>query len=203
LLGLSVNHRADALAAHLKDSSGLASRLDDLRPIAVNVNHRLLEVHIFPGVHRVNGRLLVPMVGSGDQHGVDVRTRQNLVIIASGQYGVAPQLAAMCQSAVVAVGRRDQPHSGHLERHLGVILALAARPNESELDLVVGGPWRFLRSFLGQDVHARTVHQPTSARNQTPRLQKSSSVDLSPHILCSLHRSSGQWRVVSRPALRN
>ena len=106
------------------------------------MNHGFFEIHVFPRVHRVNRRLLVPVVRRGDQHGIHIGARQNLVIIAGGEDGVAPELATMRQPAVVAIGGSHQAYAGHLERHPGVILPLAARADQSQLDLIVCGARR-------------------------------------------------------------
>ena len=47
-------------------------------PSAVHVDHRLLAVDVLARLHRVHGGLLMPVVGRGDDHGINVLARKNL-----------------------------------------------------------------------------------------------------------------------------
>ena len=136
-LGLGVDHRADTLAADLNDAVGGARCLDDLRAIRVDVDHRLLEVNVLAGLHRIGRRGLVPVIGCRDQHGVDILARQNLAVVASGEHVLPPQLFAVGQAAVVAVSSGNQLDPRHLNRDAGIVLTLDACSDESQLDVVV------------------------------------------------------------------
>ena len=100
------------------------------------MDHRLLAVHILARLHRVHRSLLVPVVRRRDNHRIDVLTRQHLPVVARRKHVPAPQLLAPRQPAVVAVRHRHQPHSRHLQRDLRVPLALYARADQRNLDLV-------------------------------------------------------------------
>ena len=80
----------------------------------------------------------MPVVGRRDDHGVDVRARQDLAIVARGDEPVAEDLAGARQAAVVDVGDGHQLDAGDLERGLGVARALAADADRGEADALVG-----------------------------------------------------------------
>src|SRR5207253_4913295 len=130
VLRLLVQHRADALAADLENALRLLRCRDDFRPVLVYVDHGLLEIDVFAGVHGVDGRLLVPVVGRGDQDRVDVRAGQNLPVVARGEDVVAPELLRVGQAPVVTVRNRHQLHARRLDRSPGVALALPARADQ-------------------------------------------------------------------------
>ena len=78
LLCLGIDHRAYALASDLDDPVVGARGLDHLRPVGIQMDHRLLAIDILAGLHGVHGDLLVPMVGRADDDGIDVFALQNL-----------------------------------------------------------------------------------------------------------------------------
>ena len=52
----------------------------------------------------------------------------------------SPQISLRArQPAVVAVGHRHQLHAGHLQRDAGIVLPLAARANQRNLNVIVRG----------------------------------------------------------------
>lgn len=120
------------------------------------MDHRLLAVDILAGVHGVDGRLLVPVVGRGNEHGIHVLAGENLTIVARGEQGRAPALAAVLQAAGVAVGNGDQLHTRNLQRDAGVILPLAAGTDQRQADAIVGGDSgrHFCCRFRSQGVQA-------------------------------------------------
>ncbi len=136
--GLGVDDGADALAADLKNAVGGTGGGDDLGAVGVDVDHGLFEVDVFAGVHGVDGGLLVPVVGCGDDDGVDVFAGEDLFVVAGGEEIVAPELFGAGEAAVVAVGYSYEFDSGDAERGGGVALALDACADEGELDVVVG-----------------------------------------------------------------
>jgi hypothetical protein len=136
--GLGINDGADTLAANLQDAVHGAGGLDHLRPIAVQMNHWLLAIHVLARLHRVDGSLLVPMVRGGDEDGVDVLARKDLAVIAGGENVVPPDLLAMREPAVIAVGDSNKFHARNLYGGLGVSLALNAGADERELNMIVG-----------------------------------------------------------------
>ena len=137
-LGLGVDDGADALAADLNDAIGGARGLDDLRPIGVDVDHRLLEVDVLAGLHRIDGGRLVPVVGRRDQDGIDILARENLAVVAGGEDVRPPELLAVGQAAVIAIGHGDEFDSRNLYRDAGIVLALDAGADQRELDVVIG-----------------------------------------------------------------
>ena len=103
------------------------------------MDHGLLAVDILAGVHGVDGGLLVPVVGGGDEDGVDVLAGEDLAVVAGGEEVVAVDLFHVGEAAVVAVGDGDELDAGDLHGPAGVALALDAGTDESEVDVVVGG----------------------------------------------------------------
>lgn len=146
LLCLGVDDGADTLAANLKDAVRGANCIDNLRPIGVEVNHWLFEVDVLACLHGVDCGLLVPVIGCGDENGVDIFARKNLTVIASCEEIVpgraTPQLPGVGEAAVVAVGHGDQFDTGNLQRGASVSLALDAGADEGELDGVIWRTWR-------------------------------------------------------------
>ncbi len=93
-------------------------RLDHLRPVGVEMDHRLLAVHVLAGLHRIHRRLLVPVIRRADDHRVNVFARKNLVVVARRKDIVAPELLAAREPPVIAVRHRHQLHARHLHRRL-------------------------------------------------------------------------------------
>ncbi len=117
-------------------------RFDDLRPVRVDVDHRFFEINVLAGLHRIDCRGLMPVVGRRDQYGIHILARQNLAVVASGEHVLPPQLFAVSQTTVVAVSSGDQLHPWHLNRDAGIVLALNARSDKGQLDVVVRGARR-------------------------------------------------------------
>jgi len=103
------------------------------------MDHGLLAVDILAGLHRVYAGLLVPVVGRADDDCVHITAGEDFTVVAGGEEVVAPQLLGVNEAAIVAVGDGHQLDAGHLERRLGIALALAARADERDLNAVVGG----------------------------------------------------------------
>ncbi len=137
LFGLGVDDGADALAADLDDAVGGAGGLDDLGAVGVEMDHRLFAVDVLAGLHGVDGGALVPVVGGGDDDGVDVFAGEDLAVVAGGEDVVAPELLGVGEAAVVAVGDGDELDAGNLHGDLGVALALDAGADEGKLNVVV------------------------------------------------------------------
>src|ERR1700722_10155640 len=101
------------------------------------MDHRLFEIDILAGLHGIDGGLLVPVIGCGDQDSIDILTGQDLAIVPRGEEVGTPQLSGMGQTAVVTVGDGNQLDAWNLQRSACVALALDASANESELDEVI------------------------------------------------------------------
>ena len=138
LFCLGVDDGADTLAADLKDAVRGADGVDNLRAIGVDVNHRLFEIDILASLHGVDCGLLVPMVGRGDEDGINILAGKDLTVIAGREEIGAPQLFAVGKAAIVAVGDGDQLDAGNLHRGARVPLALDAGADKGELDDVIG-----------------------------------------------------------------
>ena len=138
LLRLGINHRAHALASDLDDPVGRVCSLDHLRPVGIQMDHRLLAINILAGFHCVHGDLLVPMVGRADDDGVDVFALQNLAVVAGGKDVIAPEFLAVLEAAVVAIRHGNELHAGNLQRNLGISLALTAGADQRDLNMIVG-----------------------------------------------------------------
>ena len=96
--GLALHHVADlAFGDHLvghaparvggglnadgEDLLGPLDRLGDLAGLVDRVGHRLFAVDVLAGLHRVDRHLGVPVVGRGDQDGVDILAVEDLAIV--------------------------------------------------------------------------------------------------------------------------
>ena len=56
-------------------------RVAQLDGLLDGVRHRLFDIDVLAGRHGVDGDLAVPVVGRGDQHGVDVVAFEQLAIV--------------------------------------------------------------------------------------------------------------------------
>ena len=122
-----------------------------------------------------HGGALVPVVGRADDDGVDVFAGEDLVVVAGGEDVVAPELLAVREAAVVAVGHGNQLDARNLHGDLGVSLALAARADQRDLDVIVGGH-RLGRLGLhgGERVDSCAQHGGCGCRSCRP--QKTSAI---------------------------
>ncbi len=137
-LGLGINHGTHALASYLQNPIRRAGSLDHLRPIGVEMNHRLFAVHILACLHGIHGNLLVPMVRRADDNRVDVLASQHLRVVARGEDIVSPKLLAMHEPPVIAIGNSDELYAWDLDGRLRISHALPASPNQSDLNVIVG-----------------------------------------------------------------
>jgi len=71
------------------------------------VDHGFFEVDVLASFDGVDGGLFVPVVGGGDEDGVDVLAGEDLAVVAGGEEVGAPQLFGVGEAAVVAVGGGD------------------------------------------------------------------------------------------------
>ena len=91
----------------------------------------------------------MPVVRRTDYDCVDVFPRQDFSIVLRGENIAAPDLFRVIEAPLVAVGHRDQLHSWNLDRRLRVAHALAARPDQRDLDMIVGRDWSGRRLLRG------------------------------------------------------
>src|SRR5204862_3326210 len=71
-LGLCEADRAPSLATDLNDPAILAGRLDDLESLLDLMSHRLFAVDVFTSVTGVHDDLLMPVIGHGNDHAINV-----------------------------------------------------------------------------------------------------------------------------------
>ena len=101
------------------------------------MDHRLFQINVLAGLHRVDRRGLMPVVRGRDQHGIDILARQNLAVVACCKHILSPQLFAVGQTAVVAVSSGNQLDARHLNRDAGIVLSLDAGSDKGKLDVIV------------------------------------------------------------------
>jgi len=117
------------------------------------MDHRLFEVDVFACAHGVDCGLLVPVVGSGDEDGVHVLAGEDLAVVASGEEvdivggAWAPELLAVGEATVVAVGCGDEFYAGDQKGGASVVLALNSCSDEGELEVVACGGWSGLLHY--------------------------------------------------------
>jgi hypothetical protein len=113
---LGVDNRAGVLAADLQDAAALPRGVDDAQTLLELLHHRLLDVDVLARFHRVDRHLRMPVIRRGDDDRIDVRTRENLAVVARGEQVCAPGLPGERQAAVVDIGDRDERDAGRLKR---------------------------------------------------------------------------------------
>ncbi len=113
-----------------------ARGLDDGRPFFDCARQRLLDIDVFAGVKRVDGNARMPVIGSGDQDGVDPFIVEQLAVIAE-RSRVRGLLAGAVDMLAVNIADRRDMHRGveHKLRH--VVRTAVAHPDHPELDRVV------------------------------------------------------------------
>ena len=98
LLGFFIDDGTHALAADLNNASGFLLGFDHRLAVVHVLHHGLFAVHVFAGVHGVDGDFLVPMIGRSHNHGVHVRPRQNFAVIAGDEDILAVRFPACAMS---------------------------------------------------------------------------------------------------------
>ena len=113
----------------------------------------LLAVDVLAGHHGVDRRQGVPVVGRGDDDGVDVLAVEQLAIVLDGLGVDAPGLlhlrGGLGGVAVVDVGRGDELDLLVREEGLHHVVAAVARADQGEPDLLVGPQDRAARRQHG------------------------------------------------------
>ncbi len=93
---------------------------------------------MFFGGERVQDDALVPVLGCGNDHGIDIRPREHGAVVL-GDLDGGVKLFGGSEMAVVQIGDGD-----HADARIGVEqpqvrAALNADSDESQIDLVIGG----------------------------------------------------------------
>src|SRR5262245_19840158 len=106
LAGLPPLVTGGRLRADLDDAVCGLGRL--VKPLGLldGASHGLFAINVLAGLHRLDGDRRVPMVGRGDDHGVDVLAGDHLAVIERGQFGLAG-LFGLVQSFAVNVANGD------------------------------------------------------------------------------------------------
>src|SRR4029078_3500641 len=100
------------------------------------VGHRLLDVDVLAGLHRLDGHLLVPVVRRGHDHGVDVLAGADVLVVRVDLRLAARAGPGALQSAGVAIRQRGYLYPGDPLRRLEQFLAPRAAADQAESDTV-------------------------------------------------------------------
>ena len=139
--GLPHAGHAAALRAHLADAAELPRPLRDHPPLLHVVAARLLDVHIFAGLHGPHRHHGVPVVGSGDRDDVDVFGVEQPaeVLLEAGLPRQSLKLGGpLLEARRVAVGEGDELRVGIGDPLADVRLAAAEEAHHGHAELVVG-----------------------------------------------------------------
>ena len=95
------------------------------------MHHGLFAIHVFPGIQCVYGYLLVPVVGSADDHRIDVFSVENFLVVGGEEQIVPPPFFGGRQPALVQVAGRHQFRALVQEAGLGVFRTHTAGADQS------------------------------------------------------------------------
>ena len=146
LVGLLVALRAAALRADLHDLAGVLDRLAKGARVLHGVGHRLLDVGVAPGAHRLDAMLRVLEVGGRDDDGVDVLAGVEFVVVPTRDRGSISELLQLLAAGLAAqapdVGDGDQLEVEFggvlLERRDQAAPAAVGEADDADADAVVG-----------------------------------------------------------------
>ncbi len=101
--------------------------------------------------------MVVPMVGGGNNDGINVRAGEDLAVIAGGEKLGAIHFLRPGQPAVVQIADRHQLNPVYLGGRIDVVEAHDAGANAGYPDFIVGGYWLFRLQqqmlLLGSSAH--------------------------------------------------
>jgi hypothetical protein len=155
------------LAPDLQDPRRLLHGVHEGGALVDRVGQRFLAVDVLAGIERVETRTHVPVIGRGDDDGVDVLAVEDAAVVACAQRAIAEQLPGALEVAVVTRCGGDDLHVGHAQRRVGVGEPLRAEPDHPQADRVVG--------TLRDGVHERSARRPGSGARG--REQESTTID--------------------------
>ena len=196
LLGFDDAGRAAPLHADLDDAVGLADRRHHFRSLFDRVRHRLLTIGVLAGGDRVNQLAVVPVLGGGKEHRVNVLAGEELPVVAITLRRAARHLDPQVQVDLVDVAHGGELHcSGRrrtrprrqalLDELLHHAPAAPARSDQSHHQPVVRPKHPSAESRVVQDAQAyrRTLPQ------EFPSID---SVALHKHLptVCSRHSNA-------------
>jgi len=126
------------LGAGRHDPAGLLHARQQLVSFRQVVGHRFLDIDVFAGRHRLQCHRRVPVVGGGDQHGVDVAAVQEPAVIACG-LGLRTHFFRCRQAAgLVDIAGRNQLIARQGRQQASQQIAAPAGPDQTYPDPVVG-----------------------------------------------------------------
>ena len=155
-LGFEKQLRTAALLAALHDPFGAADRGDHVEAFVDRVRHRLLDVHILAGFHRVDGHPGVPVIGRRDDHRIERLILQHLPVVAVLLRARGGEFEAGGQ-----VGPVDIADGGDLGANLFELLHQVSAPapgsDDSGADAVTGA--QGVAGDRGSDQKIATLHE--------------------------------------------
>src|SRR5205814_704142 len=102
------------------------------------VGERLFDVDVLAGLQRVDRYRLVPVIGRGDDHGVDVAAVEHLTVIGKdGGLAVRPRARALGASRI-GVADGDDVDAGQTGGLLHYLLASCARSDQTDRNAIAG-----------------------------------------------------------------
>jgi hypothetical protein len=140
-MGLPVDVIGGVVRPHLEDLAVPLDGVAHLDRLLDRERHGLLAIDVLPRVHRVDRHFRVPMVGRGDDHGVDVLPVQQLSVIEVSL--AAADLLGRRETALVDVADADHLdvlRLGALDERPQVAAPHAAHADEGHPDALVGAP---------------------------------------------------------------
>src|SRR5262245_24937999 len=138
LAGLAELLGGALLAAGLDDAVVLAGCLDHRPPLGDGQAERLLAVDVLAGLAGVDGDQGVPVVGHGDDDGIDVLAVEQLAVVADGERGLAGLLLdagpGLFEPGLIDLADRDAV----LDVDAEVAFALVADADAADADSFAG-----------------------------------------------------------------
>lgn len=140
LLGLVPLVRGSGLGADLKDPLGLLHRIGQVLGLGDGVAHGLFQINVLALVHGLQSHPGVPVIGGGDDDGIDLGAVDDLVVV---QVAVAlVEFLVLVEAPLVDVADGDNlagvlflADPGELAPHVG---AAPAAADQADIDAVVG-----------------------------------------------------------------
>jgi len=176
LFGIDQVRRALALRADLDHAAQFTGRRQHGFALEDVHADRLLDVHIRPGLHRIQCVQGMPMVRAADEHDIQVLFLEHLAMIAVGAghflgfLPLADQLGCFGPQLLVGIAQRDDVDRCNLDQAEQVVLAVPAGTDQSDSFRPLRGD--FDRFGSPQDL-ARTGQR---AQGCSSLLKKSASV---------------------------
>ena len=130
---------ADALAADLEDPLVPIDRGDDVEALVDRVGHRLLDVDVLAGRHRVDRHPAVPVIRRGDEDGVDGPVvEQPPVVVDDGGLAAGPGPAPFGPAAVGVAQRDDLGVGAARGNRVDQLLGPGAHAGEADSHAIAG-----------------------------------------------------------------